>query len=210
MQEESDHRLDHLWEEHRKWLDDYDDLTLVRMRSQILSQMCGGVWRLSHPLVGMHRLVSRTLNKRGTHIQWIQSIPSGYTEAACCGAPLVPLITRDLVEGGIYCEACGQTALHLADLPPEVSFSFRRWAESYATVHDVAHMSEEEVATAKDYEADFQAAAEQAEDELMFLGTTILPHCVSAFSCIVWQDHDECLRIWPEDLTQPDIGFPPF
>src|SRR4051794_26167515 len=102
--------LDKLWLEYAKVFKEFDDLKLARWMAQTLGQMEGCAWRLSHPLLGAYRLAAQTANDRGLSVQRLATIPAAYTEAACCRAPLVPLLTRDVKESGLGCTHCGGTA----------------------------------------------------------------------------------------------------
>lgn len=198
---DNDHeRLQELWEEYRISINDYDDLTLARWIAQTLGQLKGRVWRLSHPLVGLHRLLATTAHKRSIRVSRLAQVPSDYPACPQCGAPLLPLVTRDVAEDGLICETCGATALAFSELPSDLQMPLQEWAERYAPVHAVAHWNDAQRARCKDYEKSYQEAAEEAEQLLLELCSQILPAALDHFPAIVWEDHDECLDVRPDDI----------
>ncbi len=195
--------LQRLWDEYGQYIRGYDDLSLVRWMSQTLGQLEGRVWRLSHPLVGTYRLAAIESNKRGLWQKRLVPPPSAYPQAACCPAPLLPLITRDIAVSGMICEHCGGTAVAFGDIPEPLRGRLTAWAEQYSVIHDVAHWDEARKKAEGEYQATFDQAAERAEAMLIELATEILPPMLDEYPAIIWEDHDECLDVRAEDL---DLG----
>lgn len=200
MPEDDNERLNQLWEDYRQSIQGYDDHSLARWIAQTLGQLKGGVWRLSHPLVGLHRLLATTAHKRGIRIARLASVPQDYPPCPCCGAPLLPLVTRDLADDGLICETCGGSAVPFNDLPEDARQPLAQWCRRYAPVHDVAHWDDKRRATCGDYEKAYQDAAEKAEDLLLELSGELLPPLLEHYPALVWEDHDECLDVRPDDV----------
>lgn len=199
MAEQSDTPLDVLWREYGQVFREFDDLTLARWMAQTLGQLQGRVWRLSHPLVAAYRLAAQVGHDRGVWLKRLATIPAGYTEAECCRAPLLPLITRDSAEAGLICQHCQGTALAFADLPPEFQAAFRQWAAAYGPVHEVAHWDDAK-RKKSGYQKQFDDAGYQAEELLADLASNLAPQLLDHHVAVVWEDHDECLDIRPEDI----------
>src|SRR5687768_10091500 len=100
MGESSDDNLERLWEEYRTPFHDFDDLSLARWMVQTLSQLRDRSWRLSHPLVGVYRLAAHVAHDRQVWLKRLFDPPAAYQSAPCCRAPLLPLLTRDVIESG--------------------------------------------------------------------------------------------------------------
>jgi hypothetical protein len=192
--------LELLWAEYSGVFRDFDDLTLARWMAQTLGQLQGRVWRFSHPLLGAYRLAAQVAHDRQVWLKRLATPPSAYPEAPCCRAPLLPLFTRDVVESGLLCQHCGETALPLDELPSELQVLVRTWAEEYAPVHAVAHWEDRQRKAAGDYDRAFERAASQAERLLAAAGRDILPKFLDQYPAVVWEDQDECLEVRPEDL----------
>lgn len=192
--------LDRLWKTYAEVFRDFDDLTLARWMSQTLSQLRGRGWRLSHPLVGAYRLAAEIGFERGVWLKRLAAIPSGYTEATCCRSPLLPLFTRDVFESGLVCEHCGGTAVEFADIDASLREDIRSWAEEYAPVHQVAHWDDAKRKRASDYEAALDEAARRSEQLLAEAAVRLVPRFLDFYPVIVWEDHDECLEVRPEDI----------
>jgi hypothetical protein len=128
------------------------------------------------------------------------SLPYDYHRASCCNAPFLPLVTRDIIEHGFLCEHCGGTGAELEDLPPRVARHLTQWAEQYSDLHEVAHWEEAHRLAIGNYEEVFEQTAMQAEAMLEALPVAILPPLLDTFPALVWEDHDECLDIRPEEL----------
>lgn len=202
MAHESENPLDRLLAEYGVVFQDFDDLTLARWMSQTLGQLQGRVLRLSHPLVGAYRLAAQVAHDRSVWLKRLASFPSAYAEAGCCRAPLLPLLTRDVVESGLVCLHCNDTAIPFDDLPAELRPMLRGWAEEYAPLHAVAHWDEAQQRRAKDYDRAFEDAAERAEALLAFAGNQIAANLLETFPAVIWEDQDECLEVRPEDVKR--------
>lgn len=202
MQEEDREALERLWEEYRLFFDGFDDPTLARFVAQLLGQMNGGIWRASHPLAGVLRLGAHTCHQRGLRIGRHARVPEGYGEAMCCGAPAMPLLTREVRERGFICPFCDGTVLGLDDVPEAARMVVRGWAQQYEELHEVAHWDERRREASGNYEEVFNRAAQRGAEMWVDLVEHILPTLVpEVFPAVIWEDHDECLDIRPEDLA---------
>ncbi len=193
--------LDRLWHDYMLVFQDFDDLTLARWLSQTLGQIAGKVWRLSHPLIGTYRLAAQLADERQIWLKRLANVPPAYSEAECCRAPLLPLLTRSVLDSGLICEHCGGTAIAFADIPTDVKSKLRSWAKDYAAVHEVAHWDERQQKAAPDYDAAFEKAATQAESTLAFAGRELAPLLLVHYPAVIWEDQDECLEVRPEDVV---------
>ncbi|HOW65971.1 MAG TPA: hypothetical protein P5186_16365 [Candidatus Paceibacterota bacterium] len=200
MEKYGDSPLDRLWHEYSLVFRDFDDLTLARWMSQTLGQLQGRVWRLSHPLVGSYRLAAHWAMERQIWLKRLVSIPLAYTEAPCCRAPLLPMLTRDVLESGLICQHCSGTAVPLEDLPADLQNNIRLWAGEYGPVHAVAHWDEARQRSDLDYDKALDEAAENSEELLVRLSVEIMPRLLELFPAVVWEDQDECLEVRPEDI----------
>ncbi len=200
MADDQDTPLDRLWKTYAEVFRDFDDLTLARWMAQTLGQLRGRAWRLSHPLVGAYRLAAEVGGQRGVWLKRLASTPSGYALAPCCRAPLLPLLTRDVAESGLVCEHCGGTAVELADLDPTLQEEVKTWAGQYAPVHQVAHWDDDKRKQVDDYDAALDEAAQKATQLLKDAALRLVPLLLEAYPTIVWEDHDECLEVRPEDI----------
>ncbi len=201
MADSEDERLEGLWEEYRRPFDVFDDAALARWMAQTLGQINGRVWRLSHPLIGIYRIGALTARRRGLRIWKLAQVPLPYTEAPCCGAPLLPLVTRDILDHGLLCESCDEPAVPLADIPSEAREPLELWAKAYAEVHEVAHWDESRRRTFRNYDKVYDKAARDAETLLLRLANVILPPLLEVYPALVWEDHDECLDVRPDDVA---------
>ena len=197
---ESDSPLDRLWDEYALAFRQFDDLTLARWMSQTLAQFEGRAWRLSHPLFGAYRLAAQIARDRHLTLRNQVTLPANYPAATCCGAPLLPLLTRDVAESGLLCQHCNETAVAFDDLPAELRQSVRAWAEEYAPIHQVAHWDDRQRKSAKSYDRAFEDAAQQVEKLLATAGAQLAPKFLDHFPTIAWEDQDECLEVRPEDV----------
>ena len=193
--------LDRLWKEYARSFREFDDLTLARWCAQTLGQLHGRAWRLSHPLVGAYRLAAQLAHERQIWLKRLVSIPSGYHEASCCRAPLLPLFTRDLAESGLICQHCGETCVPFEDLPEELQAKVRQWAEAYRPVHEVAHWDDKRRKKTRDYDAAYEQAAQDAEKLLADAAQDLVPPLLELYPALVWEDQDECLEVRPEDIA---------
>jgi len=192
--------LDKLWHEYAAVFKDFDDLKLARWMAQTLGQLEGRAWRLSHPLVGAYRLAAQTANDRGISAQRLATFPAAYASAECCGAPLLPLLTRDVKESGLGCPHCGAKAVAFDDIPESVRNELADWADEYAEVHAIAHWDETKQKRTKNYNDKLEEAAQDAEELLAELARQIAPKLLSAYPALIWEDQDECLEVRPEDI----------
>lgn len=200
MQAHDDAALDQLWQEYAVVFREFDDLTLARWLAQTLGQLTGRLWRASHPLVSAYRVASMVAHERQTWLKRLATWPSPYREASCCRAPLVPLFTRDVREHGLLCMHCGETAVSLDELPPELVQAITAWCLAYAPVHQVAHWDDAQRQRVCNYDDELDRAAETARELLLHVSGETLPQLLSLYPAVVWEDHDECLDVRPEDL----------
>src|SRR5262249_32958670 len=112
--------LDKLWQEYAGVFGEFDDLTLARWMAQTLGQLKGNVWRLSHPLLGAYRLAAQVAHDRQIWLKRLATPPAAYLEAPCCRAPLLPLLTRDVLESGLVCQHCSGTAVPFDEISSEL------------------------------------------------------------------------------------------
>jgi len=192
--------LDRLWQEYSEVFRDFDDLTLARWMAQTLGQLEGRVWRLSHPLLGAFRLAAQLAHDRQIWLKRLATPPAAYVEAACCRAPLLPLLTRDLLESGLVCQHCSGTAVPFEEIPDKLQSTAKAWAEEYAPVHAVAHWEDRQRKSAGNYDRAFENAAKDAERLLARAAQQIAPEFLDFYATIVWEDQDECLEVRPEDI----------
>ena len=200
MTNPSESPQDRLWLEYSLVFRDFDDLTLARWLAQTLGQLQGRVWRMSHPLVGAYRLAAQVGYDRDIWSKRLATAPYAYSEAPCCRAPLLPLFTRDIIEGGLGCPHCTGTAVPFDEIPSEFQDEIKKWAEEYAPVHAVAHWDDRQRKSVASYEQSFEDAAENAERLLATAGREILPKLGDHYAAMIWEDHDECLEVRPEDI----------
>ena len=200
MAHEPENPLDALWTEHSRVFHDFDDLTLARWMAQTLGQLQGRGWRLSHPLVAAYRLAAHVGHDRQIWLKRMVMSPASYPEAPCCRAPLVPMLSRDVLESGLVCLHCNSTAVPFDDLPEDLRPLIRSWAEEYEPVNAVAHWDDQEQKRVGDYDAALDDAAAKAETLLTFAGHQLIPKLLEVYPAIVWEDQDECLDVRAEDV----------
>ena len=201
MESQTDSPFDRLWDEYALAFKDFDDLTLARWMSQTMGQLHGKVWRLSHPLVGAFRLAAHHGHERQIWLKRLVNIPMSYAQASCCRAPLLPLLTRDVLESGLICQHCNGTAVPFNELPSDLQAQIKSWALTYEPIHAVAHQEEDKHMSAAEYDRQFEAAAKSAEDLLVRLCNLIAPMLLEHYPAIIWEDQDECLEVRPEDIV---------
>lgn len=201
MAHQSENEVDRLWREYSEVFQEFDDLRLARWLAQTLSQLQGRAWRLSHPLVASYRLAAMVAHDRQIWQKRLVTIPSCYSDAGCCGAPLVPLLSRDAVESGLVCIHCSGTALAMEDLPEGLQLLVNSWAEEYSPVHAVAHWDDARRGTEEAYERALDDAAKRAETLLTFAARQLAPKLLEHFAALVWEDQDECLDVRPDEVT---------
>ena len=197
---DSESPLDRLWREYGQVFQDFDDLTLARWMAQTLGQLQGRAWRMSHPLLGAYRLAAQISHDRGLWLKRLATAPAAYVEAPCCRAPLLPLLTRDLIESGLVCQHCSATAVPFDEIPADIRSALKDWADEYAPVHAVAHWEDAERKRRGNYDRAYEQAAKQAEQLLARLGADLVPQLLDSHPAIVWEDQDECLEVRPEDI----------
>ena len=200
MAHEPENPLSALWAEYSRVFQDFDDLTLARWMAQTLGQLHGRGWRLSHPLVAAYRLAGHVGHDRQAWLKRLVTSPASYPEAPCCRAPLLPLLSRDVLESGLVCLHCESTAVPFEDLPDDVQPLVRSWAEEYAPVHAVAHWDDAQQKRAGDYDQAFEEAATKVETFLAFAEHQLVPKLLEIYPAAIWEDQDECLEVRPEDV----------
>jgi hypothetical protein len=194
--------LDQLWTEYGQAFKDFDDLTLARWMAQTLGQLVGRTWRLSHPLVGAYRLAAQLGHDRQIWLKRLVATPSAYGLASCCRAPLLPLLTRDVLESGLICQHCSGSAVPFEDLPGDLQPRLKRWAEEYAPIHAVAHRDEKTAGSSPTADQVFEEAARQAERLLAVAGKELAVELLEHYPAVIWEDQDECLEVRPEDIPR--------
>jgi len=200
MAADAESPLDLLWKEYSLVFRDFDDLTLARWMAQTLGQLSGKVWRLSHPLMGAYRLAAQQAHQRQIWLQRLVTLPAPYSESACCRAPILPLLSRDVREAGLVCQHCHGILVPFDEIPASLKSELERWAGEYAEFHAVAHWDESQQRQAGDYDEAYERAAEQAEKLLRFAGQELAPKLIEFYPTVIWEDQDECLEIRPEDV----------
>jgi len=198
---DSDSPLDRLWREYSQAFRNLDDLTLGRWLAQTLGQLQGSVWRNSHPLMGAYRIAAQLGHDRQVWLKRLVALPAAYTESSCCRAPGLPLLTRDVRESGLICQHCNETLIPFEEISEELRGPLGAWAAEYAPVHAVAHWDDRQRKGTGNYDQAYENAALQAEQLLAQAGGTLAPKLLDHYPAIVWEDHDECLEVRPEDVT---------
>jgi hypothetical protein len=193
--------VERLWQDYGKVFRDFDDLTLARWMSQTLGQLEGRLWRMSHPLVGAYRLAAQVGHGRQIWLKRLANAPRAYPEAECCRSPLLPLFTRDILESGLLCQHCGATAIAFEDVPSALQAIFRKWADEYGEIHEVAHWDDRLRKQSGNYEAALDDAAGRAEKLLARVARTHLTKLLEHYPAVIWEDQDECLDVRPEDIV---------
>ena len=193
--------LDRLWKEYGLAFHEFDDLTLSRWMAQTLGQLQGKAWRLSHPLLGAYRLAAQVGHDRQIWHKRLATPPSAYPESACCRAPLLPLFTRDVRESGLICQHCNETLVPFEEISAEVRPDLEVWAAQYEPIHAVAHWDDHQRKAAGNYDRAYENAALEAERLLGRAATQIAAKLLDLYPAIVWEDHDECLEVRPEDIA---------
>ncbi len=194
--------LERLWQEHAAVFRGFDDLTLARWMSQTLGQLHGDLWRMSHPLVGACRLAAMVAHERQIWHQRLVTAPPDYPSTECCRAPLLPMVTRDVLEAGLVCLHCNETAVAFEDIADKnVAESLARWAEGYSTIHSVAHWDDDRREAHENFDEVFEQAALDSEQQLSHLGLVLAPPLVEHFPTVIWEDQDECLQVRSEDIV---------
>jgi hypothetical protein len=193
--------LDVLWKEYGQVFAGFDDLSLGRWLSQTLSQIEGKAWRMSHPLLGAYRLAAQLGHDRHLWFTRLVAPPNPYTEAQCCRAPTLPLLTRDVPETGLICHHCNETLVPFEEIAKHLQEKLGAWAAEYGPVHAVAHWDDRQRKSSGDYEGALENAAEQGQLFLRQAGKELAPALLEIYPAVVWEDQDECLDIRPEDVS---------
>jgi hypothetical protein len=192
--------IDWLWTEYGQLFHEWDDLTLARWMAQTLGQLQGRPLRLSHPLVAAYRLGAQVSHDRQIWLKRLATSPAAYPDAPCCRAPLLPLLSRDILEVGLVCLHCDGTAVPFEEIPDDLQALFRSWSEEYAPLHAVAHWDDTRQKQAGDYERVVEEAATKAETLLTFAGHQLAPKLLEIYPAVAWEDQDECLEVRPDDV----------
>ncbi|HAV63145.1 MAG TPA: hypothetical protein DCY13_12365 [Verrucomicrobiales bacterium] len=195
------HPADRLWSQYGVLFQRFDDLSLARWLVQTLGHLNGGLWPYSHPLVGAYKLAAQGANQRQIWLKRLVDIPNPFGGAECCRSPLLPLVTRDVAESGLICMHCNETVMPLDDLPRELRGHLREWATGYARIHRVAHLDGPEKSAVGDFDQALDDAADRATESLRRARDQIFPRLLDQFPSVIWEDHDECLEVRPEDLV---------
>jgi hypothetical protein len=196
----SESSTDRLWREYSRAFEDFDDLMLARWLAQTLGQLQGRAWRFSHPLATVYRLGAELGHDRQIWHKRLVTLPAPFVESACCRAPLLPLFTRDILDMGLICQHCSETAVPFDDLPGGLRQASQAWAEEYAKAHSIAHWDDRQRRSAPNYDKSFEEAALRAEELLTQAGRDLLPQFLDHYPAIIWEDQDECLEVRPEDI----------
>lgn len=192
--------LDSLWTEYGRVFQSWDDHTLARWLAQTLGQFEGRAWRMSHPLLGAYRLAAQVAHRRQIWFKRLATPPVAYMESACCRAPFLPLLTRDVLADGLVCQHCDEVLVPFEDLPAEVRALVEPWGKNYEPVHAVAHWDDRQRKQSGNYDAAYEAAAQEAEKLLAYAGQQIAPRLLENYPTVIWEDQDECLEVRPEDV----------
>jgi hypothetical protein len=192
---------DRLWAEYSSVFEGFDDTTLARWLAQTLGQLGGRVWRFSHPLIGAYRLAAEVGHRRQIWLMRLAAVPANFSTAPCCRAPVLPLLSRDIVQSGLVCQHCSETLTPFEELPADLQAAVKSWADEYAPVHAVAHWEDRQRKSATDYEQACDDAAEKAEKLLAVAGSKLAPRFLELYPAVIWEDQDECLEVRPEDIV---------
>ena len=193
--------LERLWQDYAGVFRGFDDLQLARWMSQTLGQLHGNLWRMSHPLVAACRLAAMVAHERQIWHQRLVTAPPDYPSTECCRAPMLPMITRDVLEAGLVCLHCNGTAVEFDEIEDgQAAEALAQWAEEYAKVHSVAHWDDDRRTAKKNYEQVYEQAAQDSEQQLAHLGVVLAPPLLEHYPTVIWEDQDECLQVRPEDI----------
>ena len=201
MGADADSKFDLLWKEYRSVFTEFDELTLARWLAQTLGQFEGKSWRASHPLLSTYRLAAQVAHERQIWFKRLTHPPPAYTEASCCRAPVLPLLTRDVRDAGLLCQHCGDTLISFEDIPSAVQGELEKWASDYSPIHGVAHWDDQQRKKAGNYDRALEDAAKEAEALLARAGNELAPKLLEFYPAIIWEDGDECLEVRPEDVA---------
>jgi hypothetical protein len=193
---------DQLWKEYALAFRDWDDLPLARWLAQTLGQLAGRSWRVSHPLLQSYRLAAQLAHDRQIWFKRLATPPAAYRESPCCRAPMLPVLTRDVKDTGLICQHCTETLVPFEDLPEELRPALEQWANEYGPIHQVAHWDDARQKATPSYDRAYENAAQQAERMLARAGYQLAPQLLEFYPAVVWEDHDECLEVRPEDIDR--------
>lgn len=192
--------VNQLWEEYKRPFQSFDDLTLARWLAQTLGQFEGRIWRMSHPLVCAYRAAAEVGHQRSIWQKRMVSPPPTFPPSECCRSPFLAVFTRDVLNAGLLCQHCGETALEFSDFPKILQASLAPWANEYARFHAVAHYDEAQMRATGNYDEAFEKAATEAEQWLTRAARGLLPDFLDYYPTILWEDQDECLEVEPKDI----------
>jgi hypothetical protein len=192
---------DRLLKEYTRVFEEFDDLTLARWMAQTLAQLKGRAWRHSHPLLASYRLAAGLGHQRQIWHKRLVTFPGDFLQAPCCRAPMLPLLTRDVMKTGLTCLHCSETLAPAEEIPGDLQNAVRDWATEYERVHAVAHWDDVEQKAVPNYDQAYEDAGLRAEELLAFVGKELMPRFLEHYAAIVWEDHDECLEVNPEDIV---------
>jgi len=111
------------------------------------------------------------------------------------------LLTRDVRESGLICQHCSETLVPFDEIPAEIRPELESWAVQYEPVHAVAHWDDRQRRSTGDYNRAYENAAKEAERLLARAGQQLAPRLLAFYPAIIWEDHDECLEVRPEDVA---------
>ena len=191
-----------LFQEYAALFRGFDNLTLARWMAQTLGQLQGHLWRMSHPLVVSYQLAAMVGHERQVWHQRLVDPPFEFSMAECCRAPLVPVVSRGMIEGGLLCLHCGDIAVPFAELENQDQAALlSEWAKNYDEVHSVAHWDETRKESVERIDQALENAAQESERRLGYLGLVLAPPLVEHYPTVMWMDEDECLQVRPEDIA---------
>jgi len=95
---------------------------------------------------------------------------------------------------------CHATLIPFPEIPTEHRLALNQWAAEYHPVHQVAHWTEDRQKAVPSYEQAYENAAQNAERMLERSGSTLAPGMLDIYPSVIWEDHDECLEVRPEDI----------
>ena len=167
---------------------------------QSLGHLRGGIWRLSHPFIGGYRMAASVAGQRQIWLKRLVELPPDFETAECCRAPLLPLVSRDVCETGLMCLHCNETAVDPDGLPVASPAAWKKWADEYNEIHQVAHWDDRQRRAAGNYDQAIDDAAERAAKSLSVARAKLFPRLLDNYPVVVWEDHDECLGLRPEEV----------
>lgn len=192
---------DRLWKEYTRVFEEQDDLTLARWLVQTLAQLKGRAWRHSHPLIASYRLAAGLAHRKQIWHQRLVTFPGDFLPSQCCRAPMLPLLSRDVMKTGLTCLHCAETLVPVEEIPEDLQKAVRDWAAEYEPIHAVAHWDDDQQKASRNYDRAYDDAGLRAENLLAFAGRDLTPRFLEHYAAIVWEDHDECLEVDPEDVV---------